>query len=109
MNDGGRWVTAEQFRRLKLNPTVVDRWWARQPRAPTLMGVAEASMALGVSKPRLVKLREQGRMPEPFAELSGGPVYLAEEVAVLAGEIRDERTQREAKRAAKNGNGNGEG
>jgi hypothetical protein len=79
----------------------VTRWVERQPKSPDLVGVAEAATILNLPKPRISRLREQGRMPEPVAELISGPVWNRQEVQALSDLLAKEREAREAKRAAK--------
>lgn len=81
--------------------TRIRRFLHHQRTLPDLVGVAEAADLLGVRKPRIYRLADQGRMPEPLVELAGGPVYLREEVSALAATLQEEREGREARRAEK--------
>lgn len=76
---------------------------ARQRTLPDLVGVTEAAVILSLPKPRISRLREQGRMPEPAAVLSSGPVFIREEVAELAVILQGEREERAARRAERDG------
>lgn len=77
----------------------VDAFLGKQPRLPDLVGLMDAAQMLGVPKPRVYRLEEQGRMPEPVAKLSSGPVYLRSEVQALADQLHEERAERLASKA----------
>lgn len=79
--------------------TDVLRWAEKQPVAPDLVGVAEASKILDLPKPRISRLRSQGKMPSPVAELESGPVWVRQDVEALAERLAQERAAREARRA----------
>lgn len=83
----------------------IESFLARQPLAPTLVGVGEASEMIGLPKPRIARLREQGRMPEPIAELAAGPVWIQPEVEELAATLARERAARTARKEAASVNG----
>lgn len=76
-------------------------WLRRQPRAPHLVSRQKAAEMLGVASPYVTRLHEQGRMPDPIEVDGGPPVYLKEEVAPLAKEMRADRKRRARKRAAR--------
>lgn len=48
----------------------------REPNFPAVIGTAEVTELLGVSRQRLYELRTAGRFPEPMTELAAGPVWL---------------------------------
>lgn len=77
----------------------VDAYLDKQPLFPPAVGVAEAAEVLGLPKPRIYRLQEQGRMPEPVLELQSGPLFLRAEVEALAAELNTERAERERRRA----------
>lgn len=99
----------EDSRRRKLNREMAAKNIIRSVSGyladsyPTLVGVGEAAEMLGLPKPRIARLREQGRMPEPIQELAAGPVWLRSEVKLLAEELAEERRTREARRREKEG------
>lgn len=66
----------------------VDAFLARQPLAPDVVGVAGAAEMIGVPKPRIARLREAGRIPEPLYDLPSGPLWLREEIAEVAASYR---------------------
>lgn len=45
------------------------------PIVPALLGVAEVSKELGVTKQRIAQLRDRPDFPDPVAELAAGPVW----------------------------------
>lgn len=77
----------------------VQRWMERQRTAPRLVGATKAADMLGIHTPHLSRLREQGRMPDPIPVEGSKNVYLYEEVAALAEELKGERRERLKKRA----------
>lgn len=72
----------------------LNRIFGRAPRMPEIMGLAEAADAVGLRKPHLYRLRDNGRLPEPIAELANGPVFLASEINVLAKQLQGERAEK---------------
>lgn len=69
-----------------------------RPALPPLLGVTEAAEILGVRKPHLYRLRDQGRLPEPVITLMAGQIFLRSDIEVLAAELADERANRGARR-----------
>lgn len=98
----------DEARRRKLNNDMraalirkkVDEYLAKQPPVPDVVGVAAASEMIRVPKPRIARLRDQGRMPEALYELPSGPLWLRAEVQELAEQYATERAQRRAQQAA---------
>lgn len=79
----------------------VERWLARQPRTPRLVGTTAAAKLLGIQPPHVSRLRDQGRMPEPIEVEGSVDVYLREEVVDLSAELHAEREQRSRRREAR--------
>lgn len=77
----------------------LERWLARQPTAPDLVGATVAAHMLGVKPPYISRLKEQGRMPEPVEVEGSVEAYVREEVEVLAAEIERDRRRRAERRA----------
>jgi hypothetical protein len=69
-------------------------WLRRQPRAPALVGSSAAAAILGVPKPHVTRLRQQGRMPEAIPVEGSNDVYVRSEVVALARQLRREREAR---------------
>lgn len=46
------------------------------PTYPDMLGAAEVAELLGVSKQRVMELRDAGRLPEPISQLRAGPVWV---------------------------------
>lgn len=97
-----------EARRRKLNGEMradlirrkVDAYLTKQPPVPDVVGVAAASEMIRVPKPRIARLRDQGRMPEALYELPSGPLWLRAEVQELAEQYAQERAQRRAQQDA---------
>lgn len=83
------------------DPAKLKRVFARAPTLPKLYGTAEAAAALDLPKSHMYRLRDSGRLPTPMEELANGPVFLAEEIDVLAEELRAERAGRAARKEAR--------
>lgn len=77
----------------------IDRYLARQPRAPRLVGTTAAARILGIKPPHVTRLREQGRMPEPIDVEGSVDVYVRDEVEDLGRELHAERAARAQRRA----------
>lgn len=71
-------------------------WLEDQPRAPALVGSSAAAAILGVAKPHVTRLRQQGRMPEAIPVEGSSDAYLRSEVVALARQLRRERAARQA-------------
>jgi hypothetical protein len=56
----------------------------KRRRRLDLAGVAEASEIVGVSRQRLLILRQGGDFPAPVALLVNGPVWLADDLRAYA-------------------------
>ena len=55
----------------------VENYILRLPDQPPLVGVTEAARILKVPKPRIIRFRQQGRLPEPLhVEGPSAPVYI---------------------------------
>lgn len=67
---------------------------------PAVVGVKAAAEILGVNKPRVGVLREQGRI-SPLVVADNGPLYRRSDVEKLAKALEAERAERLAKREAK--------
>ncbi len=78
--------------------TKLKKHLAERPRLPRLLGVTEAAEVLGIRKPHLYRLRDQGRLPEPLLTLMAGQLFSAEEIEALAAELQTERSARATKR-----------
>jgi predicted DNA-binding transcriptional regulator AlpA len=81
--------------------TAILRWLRRQPTAPRLVSPTRAAEILGVKLPHLVRLKEQGRMPDPIPIAGSRDAYLLEEVEALGRELAEERAQRAERTAQK--------
>jgi predicted DNA-binding transcriptional regulator AlpA len=51
---------------------------------PQLLGIREAAQLVGISRQRLHSLRGEGRFPDPFIELSTGPIWRKSDVEDFA-------------------------
>lgn len=76
----------------------LSEYLSGRPALPPLLGVTEAAEILGVRKPHLYRLRDQGRLPEPVMTLMAGQIFLEEDIRKLAAELAAERSAREVKR-----------
>ena len=81
----------------------VRKYLDRLPDQPSLVGVTEAARILKVPKPRIMRFRNQGRLPEEV-EVAGpsAPVYVREEVEEFAREIQKGRDLRRVTSTANN-------
>lgn len=79
----------------------IQRVFSRSPQLPAFYGTAEAAESLDLPKSHMYRLRDNGRLPEPVAELANGPVFIAHEIDALAVELRAERDARAERREAK--------
>lgn len=79
----------------------VDRFLARQPRHPRLVGSTAAAKILGIRTPHISRMREQGRMPDSIEVEGSVEVYVRDEVEELGRELHGEREARAARRAEK--------
>lgn len=77
----------------------LERFLARQPSAPFLVGTTVAAEILGIRPPHVTRLREQGRMPQPVEIQGSVEAYIREEIEELAQVLGRERAEREARRA----------
>ena len=73
----------------------ITTWAFEQPEQPPLVGVTEASKIIGVPKPRIMRFRAQGRLPDPITvDGPSAPVYLRNEIEDFAAAIRYVRRQK---------------
>lgn len=79
----------------------VDRFLARQPRTPRLVGTTVAATILGVKPPHVTRLAERGRMPDPVEVDGSVTVYVRDEVEELGAQLHAERQARAQKRAGR--------
>ena len=79
----------------------IENYLARQPVQPPLVGVTEAARLLKVPKPRIIRFRQQGRLPEPL-EVAGpsAPVYIKDEIETFARTVEQGREERRMKAVA---------
>ena len=76
----------------------IVKWLRSQPRVPRLLSRTAAAELLGVQSPYIARLTEQGRMPEPIEVKGSSPVYLYDDIAPLAKELKSQRDARERAR-----------
>lgn len=98
----------EEARRRRLNNEMraallrrkVDEFLSRQPLGPDLVGVAAAAEMIDVPKPRIARLRDQGRLPEPMYDLPSGPLWPREDIREVADAVAEARAERARRVAA---------
>lgn len=79
------------------------RYLERAPDQPALVGVTEAAKILKVPKPRVMRFRAQGRLPEPLhVEGPSAPVYVRDEIEQFAREVQEGRDLRRVITEARN-------
>ena len=71
-----------------------------RPELPELLGVTEAAEVLGIRKPHVYRMVDQGRLSAALA-LKGGQVFLGAPTRTLAAELEAERAGRTARREAR--------
>lgn len=76
----------------------VETYILRQPDQPPLVGVTEAARILKVPKPRIIRFRQQGRLPEPLrVDGPSPPMYVRNEIEAFAKTVEAGREERRAK------------
>ena len=79
----------------------VENYILRLPDQPPLVGVTEAARILKVPKPRIIRFRQQGRLPEPLhVEGPSAPVYITNEIEDFAQTVEAGREERRMKAVA---------
>lgn len=68
--------------------------------SPVLVGTTEAGELLGIPKPHVTRLVNQGRMPPVVAHPGVGRLWLRAELGPLREELERERAARQAAAAA---------
>ena len=73
----------------------VEAYVMRQPDQPHLVGVTEAARILKVPKPRIIRFRQQGRLPEPLrVDGPSPPMYVRSEIEAFAKTVEEAREER---------------
>jgi hypothetical protein len=83
--------------------TRLRRYLERAPDQPALVGVTEAAKILKVPKPRVMRFRAQGRLPEPLrVDGPSAPVYVRDEIEHFSREVQEGRDLRRVITEARN-------
>jgi hypothetical protein len=80
----------------------IRKYVERLPDQPHLVGVTVAAQILKVPKPRIMRFRNQGRLPEALhVDGPSAPVYIREEIEAFAREVQEGRDLRRVKQEAR--------
>ena len=94
-------LDAEQADKLVIRR--VAKYLDRAPDQPNLVGVTKAAQILKVPKPRIMRFRNQGRLPEPLTvDGPSAPVYVKEEIEEFSREVQAGRDLRRVTSQAQN-------
>ena len=80
----------------------IRKYVDRLPDQPHLVGVTVAAQILKVPKPRIMRFRNQGRLPDALSvDGPSAPVYIREEIESFAREVQEGRDLRRVRQEAR--------